>query len=293
MWKTDVALIGHRGHCCQPLGLARMSGDEDKLVLARCRKAPVQKVLDPRRPPLFVDAEEIHVEVVAGVLEVIGVAAEKRDLLLGSKHNAHVRVAAVPVDVVLAPLVQADDLAQQAGFFCRFGLDFRRHRVEGGRRLFGRHLGLEDGLHAGRHILDAHQHVELKSLAADLLIARLGIEAVPVVVVVFVPKSGQNVGSHVLVGHDQPIGRNERSRAPLVEADTRLLEMLEPIGGRLEVIPGVELPQGGPVKEPQSLVAKGPAGDKEGARAPRTTAIRVDCRRDDTLVGWPIVQSTR
>ena len=58
----------------------------------RAVRAPLQVVLDLGRLAVLVDAEEADVEVVARVLEVVRVAAEEGDLLLGGEDEADVGV---------------------------------------------------------------------------------------------------------------------------------------------------------------------------------------------------------
>ena len=79
-------------HGVQPVGLARMAGNEHQLAVARAGEAPFQVVFDLGRLAVLVDAEEADVEVVSRVLEVVRVAAEEGDLLLGRKDQPHIRV---------------------------------------------------------------------------------------------------------------------------------------------------------------------------------------------------------
>ena len=69
-----------------------MAGDEDQLVVRDAVLAPLQIVLDLGRLVVLVDAEEADVEVEARVLEVVRVAAEEGDLLLGREDEADVGV---------------------------------------------------------------------------------------------------------------------------------------------------------------------------------------------------------
>ena len=63
---------------------------------------------------VLVDAEEADVEVVARVLEVVRVAAEEGDLLLGGEDEADVGVLLERVQVVLAAGVERDDVGADA-----------------------------------------------------------------------------------------------------------------------------------------------------------------------------------
>ena len=88
-----------------------MAGDEDQFVVAGPVLAPFQVVLDLGRLVVLVDAEEADVEVVARILEVVGIAAEEGDLLLRGEDQADVGVLLVAIEVILAALVEGDDVA--------------------------------------------------------------------------------------------------------------------------------------------------------------------------------------
>ena len=92
----------------------------------------------------------------------------------------------------------------------------------------------------------------------------------------------QRVGADVVVGHHQAVGRDERARAAAVEADgRRLLQVLEPLGGRLEAVLLLELLQRQVVEEPHALVgvhdtSRGQGGDEGGDDDP---SVNVFMRR--------------
>ena len=81
-----------------------------------------------------------------------------------------------------------------------------------------------------------------------------GEEAVAVVVFVRRAQLGQRVGADVVVGHDQPVGRDERPGAAVVEPDGRGPEMLGPAGGRHEAVPRLELRERQVVEDPHPFV---------------------------------------
>ena len=64
----------------QPVGVAGIAGHEDQLVVGRRRPRSISDMLDLGRLVVFVDAEEADIEIVARILEVVGVAAEEGDL---------------------------------------------------------------------------------------------------------------------------------------------------------------------------------------------------------------------
>ena len=65
----------------------------------------------------------------------------------------------------------------------------------------------------------------------------------------------QGVGADVVVGHHQPVGRDERAGAAAVEAHGRLLHVLEPGFGRIEVVFFLEQLARRMVEQPHAFVA--------------------------------------
>ena len=92
-----------------------MAGDEDQLSVLGARLAPFQIMLDLGRFAVFVDAEEADVQIVARILEIVRIAAEKGDLLLRREDQPHVGVVFVRVEVIQPALVERDHVAPQAG----------------------------------------------------------------------------------------------------------------------------------------------------------------------------------
>ncbi len=82
-------------------------------------------MLRPGGLAILVGAEEANVEVVAGILEVVGIAAEEGDGELGAKTEPDIRVFLVRVEMILPALIERDDVAAQAGLVGRFLLDRR------------------------------------------------------------------------------------------------------------------------------------------------------------------------
>ena len=96
-------------------------------------------MLHLRRLAVLVGPEQAHVEIEAGKLEVVGIAAEEGDLAFGSEDEADVGVLLRPVEVIGAALEERDDVASQAGLLERLLLD-RRHRLAaGGEGVVSRH----------------------------------------------------------------------------------------------------------------------------------------------------------
>ena len=65
------------------------------------------------RLAVLIDAQIAHIEVVARKLEIVGIAAEKRDRLLRREDEPHILIAAVFVKIVDAAIVELDRVAAQ------------------------------------------------------------------------------------------------------------------------------------------------------------------------------------
>src|SRR5690606_34028610 len=94
---------------------ARVADDDRQVAVAAARLAPGEVVLGLERLAALVDAEEGDVKAVARVLEVVGGAAEEGDGLLGSEDEADIREPLVAIKMVPPPLIEGDDLGEQAG----------------------------------------------------------------------------------------------------------------------------------------------------------------------------------
>ena len=64
---------------------------------------------------IFVSAEDADIEIVAWILEVIGIAAVERRLLLGREDDPHIVVAFVAIQIVDAALIERDHIGAQPG----------------------------------------------------------------------------------------------------------------------------------------------------------------------------------
>src|SRR5258706_540451 len=91
-----------------------MPGDEHELVAAGSLCVPFQVMLGMDRLPVFVDAEKREVEVVAGIGEVIGIAAKKCRLLFRREHEADIGVLLIPIKPILRSLIQGYDVEPNA-----------------------------------------------------------------------------------------------------------------------------------------------------------------------------------
>ena len=173
--NDDVAEVLQVGHRVEPVGAAGMAGDEDELAVLRARRAPLEVMLGVGGLAVLVGAEEADVEVVAGILEVVGIAAEEGDVELGREDEPDVGVLLVRVEVVLPALIERDHVAAQAGLVVRFLLD---RAPSPPRRATRRgvvvHARLDRRVHPVGHVLDRDQHVQLEVGGLHLLGAGFG-----------------------------------------------------------------------------------------------------------------------
>ena len=62
---------------------------------------------------IFVDAEETDVQIVAGIFEIIGIAAEEGGIEFRRKDQAHVGVLLIFIEVIHRAGVKSDHIAAQ------------------------------------------------------------------------------------------------------------------------------------------------------------------------------------
>src|SRR6185369_8737462 len=102
------------GHGQQPAGPSRMTGDENEFAVARARRREAEKILYRRRLAILVGAEQANIQIVARELEVVGIAAVERNLLLRREYQSHVGVAFEAIQMIRAALPKRDDIGAQA-----------------------------------------------------------------------------------------------------------------------------------------------------------------------------------
>jgi hypothetical protein len=173
----DVTLRPELVHGEEARGRAGIAEREHQLVVARARGRELEEGLRVDGRAVLVGAEERDVEVVARVREVVGVAAEERDRLLGGEHEAHVRVLLVAVEPVLGPPVELDHLAPQAGFLQAVLLHVGDEAAALVARLAIAPRARGRLLDPARDVLASHEHVHLVPGARELLAARSRGEA--------------------------------------------------------------------------------------------------------------------
>ena len=161
-----------------PVGPPRVTGDEHQVIILQRGRVPLQIVFRMDRLAVLVHAEEADIQVEAGILEVVAIAAERGAALLRRENQPHVVVFFVLVEVIQPAAVERDHFALQPGL------------VVGGLRLDGVHHGQAELLGLGRilgvldrrfdplgHVVDVQQHVEFQVEAFQLLLGRAGIVA--------------------------------------------------------------------------------------------------------------------
>src|SRR5256885_1974076 len=128
--QTHVAEGFQLRHRQLSLGRARMTADYDHLARLGARLAEREEILQPRRSAVFVDAQQRDVEVVAREVEVVRVAAAKRDRQLRGEGEAHVLETAIAVQMVETAVIEIDHVAAR-GFPIRADAGRGQFRLDG------------------------------------------------------------------------------------------------------------------------------------------------------------------
>ena len=256
------------GHGVQPRGRARIAGDEHQVPFLRAAFAPLQVLRGLRRLAVLVGAEEGDVEVVARELEVIRVAAEEGDGVLGCEHEPDIRVFLVRVEMIPTPAIQGDDVAAQAGPVERLLLDLRPGLPSGLGGCGVVHPLGDPRVHAIGDVDDADEHVQFQVGRLDLLLPGASEEAVLEIVLRGRADLVQGVGGDVVVGHHQALRRDERARPAAVEPHGSRPDLGDPLRRRLEAVEFLELSDRQVVEGPHPLI--GPDARRAGQdRQPR------------------------
>ena len=199
-----VAHIGEFVGGQLPVGFSGMAADESEFAIARTFGVPFQKMLGLGRLSIFVGAEDADIEIEARILEVIGIAAVERRLLLGREDDPHIVVAFVAIQIVNAALIERDHIGAQPGRVLALFLDRGDGRTARLPRIIGRHFRTHRALHPVRHILDRHEHVQFKIGRLDFVLLRLGVETVVHVIDFLAADFLQRVEPDVMICDHQP-----------------------------------------------------------------------------------------
>src|SRR6185295_12819864 len=234
-WQIDIPQRLQLRHREQALCGARVAGDEYRLVHRRTREVDPQEIRCCGGLAILVRAQHRHVEAPARELEVVRVAAELRDAVLGREHEAHVVVALVLVQPVLPALVEVHRIAlQRAGLLVLLARLLAR-LLELGERLLARVVGalvveaFRRRVHLRRDVLVRDEHIGDLLLAANLLLAALGEKAIVAQALVLGRMLIETAPRAMEIREDQPVRRNERGGA-VRQADRREPYLVEPRG---------------------------------------------------------------
>ncbi len=254
--QGQVALHLQLSHRHLTLSAARIAGDEYRIARARSGGIPGQVIGGHGGNVVRVEPQEGHIQVEAGEVEIVRIAAEEGHGELRREGQAHVGIAAVAVQHVLAAVIQADHLAAQVRLpLALGGLDLRDLLIQGvlkARRIVGAGLG-----HARGDVGHAQQHLGLHAGAFALLGQGVGAEAGFGQVIVFA-RQGLNAVDHaVVVGHGQTAARHDGGRAARRQAQGGQAHMVQP--GLIDLDPiGLADRRGGKIVEgPHAFVGGG------------------------------------
>ena len=228
-WAHHVA-HSHELWCGQePIGAARIAGDEDEVAVLRRARVPLEMLRCDDRPAVLVEPQKREIEVVAREVKVVGVAAKKRGLHLGRKDEPHVGIFAVGVELVLTAVIERDHLAAVDGIAALASLLLqignrpiaRAHKV-------GPRLAAGRGIDRGRHIGDRGEDFCLRARALALVTARRREEAALQIVAAGGGQVLHAARDAVMIGQHQTFRRNERCRAPAREPHGTGAHAVEP-----------------------------------------------------------------
>ena len=260
-----VAKVFELGDGEQTPGGAGVAGNEGEFTIGRTVGRPFQEVRGLDGLAVFVDAEKRHIETVAGIFEIIGVAAVEGDLLVGGEDETDVGVTLEAVEVIGAALVEGDDVATEAGFVFRLFFNFGDDLAAGEGGVGTGEIGRDSGVNAGSDVLDGLEDVYLEVVGFDLIGLGLRVEAVAEDVFLLGAHLLEGVGGDVVVGDHEAVGGDEGSGAAAVEADGGKADVIEPSIGEIEVIFGFDLRTGRRGEKPHTFVgAQGAARDTSG-----------------------------
>ena len=112
----------------QPLGRAGIAGDKDRLAVLGRRRAPDQMIRRLDGLAVFVEPHERAIEVIAGKVEIVRIAAEEGRLAFRREHQPDIGIFAIGVKLVLATLIQRDRPGSGICLPCRRSLPFPSRR---------------------------------------------------------------------------------------------------------------------------------------------------------------------
>ena len=160
------------------------------------------------RLPVFVDAKDADIEIVTRILEIVGIAAVKSDLLLRREDDANVVVSFVLIEMVKAALIKCNHIRAKAGLLFTFLFDLRNHVAARTVCLIGRHARLDGGVHPRGYIFDRHEHVQFEIGAFNFFGPRSRVKAVAQVIVLLAGGFLQGISADMMIRDNKPISGN-------------------------------------------------------------------------------------
>ena len=238
----------------RPLRGSGIAGDEHQLAIGRALRIPLEIVLALDGPAVLIHAEQREIQVVAGIREVVGIAAKERDLLLRREDDPHIRVFLVAIQPVFPALIERDHVGAEAGLFQAFALDGGDRVLALGEFLLRVARSLQGVLYAGRHVLHGDQDVHFQIGRLDFFFGRARVETRFDVVMFGRRILLQLAQRDVVVRQQQPGGADERSRSAVVQPHAGKPDMVEPLLGDREVVFVLNQPGGRIVEGPHPFL---------------------------------------
>ena len=212
--QAHVALKLQLGGGAQALGRARIARNKDDLAIFRGFSGPSKMGWGFDRCPIFIGTQESAIQIVAGEIEIVRVAAKEAHGIFGREHQTHVFISAVFVDFILTATEQGNHVATEqflivilARFFFQLG------------NCYAARLGDFAGLNACRcsfHLSgvvdDADQHFCFHAGASLLVGQSSGQKAVQAVILIGARQIGHTAGHAMPIGQDQTTIGNKTGR---------------------------------------------------------------------------------
>ena len=231
--QRDLTLEGELLAREQALGRSRIADYEHGLAIDRCTRVPLEMRRRGDRLAVLVSAQKACIHRVAREVEIVGIATELRGLRFRRPGQPDVAIFAIGVELVLAPAVEADDLAAGGGGVGAAGAFQRGGGGGAGANRLGPGERADRLLHPRGHVADRGHHLGL--LPGALLLLRSGArgEALGEDIVgrgrIFLD-AGRDA---MMIGEDQPGIRDEAGRAAAGQPHCGGLRLVQPglVGG--------------------------------------------------------------
>ena len=228
------------------------------------------------RLAVLVKPHEGAIEVVAREVEIVRIAAEERHLLFRREDEPHIGIFAVGVELVLAALIERDDLAAELRFAA--GAAFLLDRRDLG---VARLDEILSGLALARigdargHIGDAVEHFGLHAGAELLVLACRGGEAVLHIVDLVGGKVLRAAANAMMVGQHHAILGDDRGRAAGRQAHRGAAHIVEPRLVDIDAVFRLHRRGGEIVEGPHAFIGERAGGRRRRLRrqAPRSDAF--------------------